>query len=111
MKEGKAYAQDEEDVFTFYNRWYDELQPALGEVQLLAGPTVAELADRTSMALIRLNEFLSSREKYELVDEHKLKTRHLLDATRNAMRAELGLTSPIKTFPVPEDWPWLSDDG
>jgi len=110
--EAKAVATDaesilNEDVSTFYDRWDDELQPALGEVQLLAGPTVAELADRTSWALMELNGFIDSRQMFETVMEYEFKTRYLLEGTRNAMRAEIGLTSPIKTFPMPKDWPWL----
>jgi hypothetical protein len=111
----KITAKDEsflkEEVFDFYGRWDDELQPALGDVQLLAGPSVAELADRTSWALMELNGFMDSRQNYEIVNEYAFKTRYLLDAIRNAMRTELGLTSPIKTFPMPEDWPWLSDEN
>jgi hypothetical protein len=92
-------------AFEFYSRWDDELQPALGEVQLLAGPKVAETADRTSWALMELNGFIDSRQSFTIVTEYGFKTRHLLDATRNAMRSELGLTSAIKTFPMPETGP------
>ena len=113
-KEKAAASDDEstlkEDVFTFYQRWDEELQPVLGEVQLLAGPKVAELADRTSWALMELNGFIDSRQQFEIVTEYGFKTRHLLEAVRNAMRAEIGLTSPVRTFPMPEDWPWLPDE-
>jgi hypothetical protein len=99
-----------EDVFTFYQRWDNELQPVLGEVQLLANPKVAELADRTSWALMELNGFIDSRQLFEIVTEYGFKTRYLLEAVRNAMRAEIGLTSSIQTFPMPKDWPWLPDE-
>ena len=111
----QAVAPDDEsilkdNVFAFYRRWDDELQPVLGEVQLLASPKVAELADRTSWALMELNGFIDSRQVFDVVTEYGFKTRHLLDAIRNAMRAEIGLTSPVRTFPIPKDWPWLPDD-
>jgi hypothetical protein len=42
--------------------------------------------------------------------EFSLQSYHLLDATRNAMRTELGLTTPIKTtFSWYRDGPWLPD--
>ena len=99
-----------EDVFEFYQRWDGELQPVLGEIQLLANPKVAELADRTSWALMELNGFIESRQQFETVYEYSLKTSHLLESVRNAMRTEIGLTRPIKTFPMPKDWPWLPDE-
>jgi hypothetical protein len=99
-----------QDVFDFYRQWDDDLQPVLGEVQLLAEPNVAELADRTSWALMELNGFIDSRQPFEMVYEYGFKARHLLDALRNAMRAEIGLTKPVRTFPMPKDWPWLPEE-
>lgn len=100
-----------EEVLDFYTKWEDELQPVLGDVQLLASPGVAELADRTSWALMELNGLIDSRQTFGVVTEYGSKTRHLIDAIRNAMRAELGLTDPVKTFPMPRDWPWLEDEA
>jgi hypothetical protein len=100
-----------EDSLDFYTKWDDELQPVLGDVQLLASPRVAELADRTSWALMELNGMIDSQLTYDTVTKFSYKTRYLIDATRNAMRAELGLTDPIKTFPMPRDWPWLEDES
>jgi regulator of sigma D len=96
-----------ERVFDFYSRWDDELQPALEEVQLLANKKVAELADRTSWALLEMNGFLDSNQLYDEVFEYDGLTRHLIKETRNAMRAELGLAESLHTYPMPDNWPWL----
>jgi hypothetical protein len=98
-----------EEVRDFYARWDEELQPVLAEVQLLSSPAVAELADRTSWGLMELNGLTEARQTFQVVTEYGFKTRHLIEATRNGMRAELGLTAPVKTFPIPDDWPWLPE--
>ncbi len=91
-----------EFLIAFYRRWNDEVQPAVGEVQLLASPAVTDLADRTSWALMELHQIVDegrardSVRTGELLAEFSVKSYHLLDATRNAMRTELGLTTPIK---------------
>jgi hypothetical protein len=96
-------------VFDSYRRWDEKLQPVLGELQLLADPTVAELADRTSWAIMELTGFADARKPFNFFTPYLNGTFELIDATRNAMRRELGLSDPISTFPMPEDWPWLPD--
>ncbi len=100
-----------EFVFESYMRWDDELQPAVGEVQLLAEPMVAELADRTSWAIMELIGFADAREIFASFTPYLNQTRSLIDKTRNAMRRELGLTEPITTFPMPKEWPWLPEES
>ena len=111
-----------EEVIDLYTRWEDEVQFMLGEVQLIAAPKVAELADRTSWALMMLIGDMDSRKTwlgdidtrktFQEVNAAYYRTLHLVEALRNAMRDELGLTDPIHTWPKSEewlDWPWLSD--
>jgi hypothetical protein len=107
-EENEAYLKD--NLFEYYMRWDDKLQPALEEIQLLAKPQVAELADRTSWALIELGGFVESRQPCSLIYPYINQTRRLIDITRNAMRAELGVVDPVNTFPMPRDWPWLPDE-
>lgn len=91
----------------FYARWDEQLQPALEDVQLLSGQRVAELADRTSWALMEIAGMLDSRQTSDFTFEADKQTRHLMQETRNAMRAELGMKDPVTTYPMPKDWPWL----
>jgi hypothetical protein len=101
-----------EEVLDLYTRWEDEVQFMLGEVQLIASPKVAELADRTSWAFMMLIGDMDSRKTFREVNAGYYRTLHLAEALRNAMRDELGLTDPIHTWPKSEewlDWPWLSD--
>jgi len=102
--------QIKESLLKYYIRWDDELQPALGEVQLLAEPKLAELADRTSWVLMELGGFIEARHTFSSFTLFLNQTRALIDTCRNVMRSELGLTEPVKTFPVSEGWPWLQDD-
>ena len=101
------------DTFMEYaGRWDDELQPALHEVQLMALPGVADLADRVSGALMELSAFIEGPDRYGSDDyyPHWLATRDLVHLVRDAMRKELGLPelgqSPSATD---DDWPWLPD--
>jgi hypothetical protein len=111
-----------EEVLDLYSRWDDEVQFVLGEVQLIATPKVAELADRASWALMILVGDMDSRKTwlgdidtrktYREVNAAHYLTLHLVEALRNAMRDELGLTEPVQTWPKSSewlDWPWLSD--
>lgn len=105
----------QEDVTKIGKRWDQELQPALSEVQLLAGKDVAELADRTSLALITFIVYLDTEaerrvEKSGDLPEYSNGTHKLIDALRNAMRQELGVPGLVKTFPASEP-PWLEDDA
>lgn len=88
-----------------------ELQPALGEVQLLAKKNVAELADRVMWALLELAGLISGGHLYDQVKEYRDKANQLLDVLRNAMREELGVPGPVRTFPMPKSWPWLEDES
>jgi hypothetical protein len=106
----KDESEIKERLLEYYMRWDDELQASLGEVQLLAEPEVAELADRTAWALMELGGFVESRQPFDSFTPYLNQTRTLIDITRNAMRKELGLTDPVKTFPMPEHWPWLQDE-
>ncbi|MFZ1577891.1 MAG: hypothetical protein WAT47_06025 [Nostocoides sp.] len=45
---------------TYFMRWDDELQPALVDVQLLAGAQVADLADRVTGALMEITAVIET---------------------------------------------------
>lgn len=45
-------AEMRSEVYRYIGRWQDELQPVLCEVQLMASPSVSDLADRASGGLL-----------------------------------------------------------
>jgi hypothetical protein len=111
-----------ESVLELYGRWDDEVQFILGEVQLIATPKVAEISDRVSWALMVLIGYMDSRKTwigdidtrktYLEVSPAYLRTLHLVEVLRNAMRDELGLADPVQAWPKSSewlDWPWLED--
>jgi hypothetical protein len=108
----KKWARDpetEDELEEFVNRVNSELYPALGELRLIATSTVAKFAERTSDAIMLVWEDIAASGGG---DTYK-PTRNLLDATRNAMRLELGLPDSIASGPTQaelDQWPWLSAD-
>jgi len=108
--------EDEEHIgdglLDYCVKWTDELQPLLEELQLIASPSVSNLADRMSGALMELTAEVETRGKF--VEHYPMwfQAKDLLGVLRNAMREELGIA------PLPEsrtfrrrrdDWPWLPD--
>lgn len=106
-------AADEELVagglLEYFGQWDEELQPALGEVQLLATPSVADLADRMSGALMELTAVVELRRPFSEHYPVYFQARDLLEVLRDAMRTELGVTAMGTTSRVSDDWPWLPD--
>lgn len=111
-------SEDDEEALSegltdYLMRWNDDLQPALGEVELLASPEVADLADRVTFALMELTANVELRGTHKEHFPTWLQSQDLLEVLRNAMRAELGL--PIMSVDTRAsgrrtgDWPWLSD--
>jgi hypothetical protein len=98
-----------EGLHEYFTKWQDELQPALGDVLLLATSEVADLTHRTSDALMEISGRVEARQSFNVFLPDWYRTRDLIGAARNAMRAELGELAPLPPFPVPEDWPWLPD--
>lgn len=91
-------------------RWDDELQPALSDVQLVAGSEVADLADRVSGALMEITAVVEKRGAFVNYYPGWFRADDLLGVLRNAMRAELGLSDAIATtYPRDGEWPWLQD--
>jgi hypothetical protein len=85
----------------------NELYPVLGELRLIATSKVAKFAERTSDALMLAWEDIA----HGGGGGTDKPTRDLLDATRNAMRLELGLQDSISSGPTQaelDQWPWLS---
>jgi len=85
----------------------NELYPVLGELRLIATSKVAKFAERTSDALMLVWEDIA----HGGAGGTNKPARDLLDATRNAMRLELGLQDSIASGPTQaelDQWPWLS---
>lgn len=99
-----------EGLHEYINGWETELQPALGEVQLLASDRVADLADRVSSALMELTFFLEADQAFTDYYPMWFQTQDLLGVLRNAMREELGLGElPNTRVRSGDDYPWLPD--
>lgn len=88
----------------------EDLQSVLFEVQLMASPDVADLAERMSGALFEVASEVSSDRMFVVYYPAWFQARDMLQVLRNGMRAELDLP-PLKgsEFPRPRDWPWLPD--
>jgi hypothetical protein len=106
-------AEDDEviksDLFKYMVRWDDELQPALGELQLLASREVADLADRISGALIDLTSNIEKRDSFKNHYPMWFQADDLLSVLRQAMRRELGVSGELEPQRRSPDWPWLPD--
>lgn len=99
-----------EGLFEYLMKWDDELQPALFEVQLVASPAVADLADRVSGALMTLTVDIKSVSTFNNYYPAWFQAKDMLQVLRNAMRSELGLPRlEDAPFPRERDWPWLAD--
>lgn len=99
-------------LFEYFRRWEEELQPELGEVELLASPEIADLADRVSGALMEVTVYVERRDAFTEYYPAWFQAQDLLEVLRNAMRAELGLPAMSKDRAHGRrtgDWPWLPD--
>lgn len=107
-------SEDEELIreghFEFIRRWDDDLQPVLFEVQLMASPHVAELADRVSGAILSLETLIGPEKIFVSYYPTWFQALDMVQVLRNSMRSELDLP-PLHevNFPKPADWPWLPD--
>jgi hypothetical protein len=106
-------AEDDEAIrellFEYIVDWNEDLQPALGEVQLLASPEVADLADRVSGALLDLTSEIEKRGIFINHYPTWFQTQDLLEVLRQAMRQELGVSGELEPHGSFADWPWLPD--
>lgn len=99
-----------EGLLEYVVRWDDELQPLLGDVQLVGGGRVADLADRVSGALMEITSVIECRGPFADYYPGWFRAQDLLGVLRNVMRSELGLADEIhKSFPRDPEWPWLPD--
>ncbi|MEL4318720.1 hypothetical protein WJX64_06890 [Leifsonia sp. YIM 134122] len=99
-----------EGLTDFFIRWDEKLQPALSDVQLVAGAEVADLADRVSGALMEITVVLEKRGSFINYYPGWFRAQDLLGVLRNAMRTELGLKDAVLSdYPRDDEWPWLSD--
>jgi hypothetical protein len=100
-----------ERLIDYFIRWDDELQPVLLEVELVATPQVADLAERVSDALMEITEGIERRRPF--IDYHPgwFQTKDLFEVLKVAMRVELGLPETgIPRWPKTDpNWPWLPD--
>lgn len=99
----------QQGLLEYFEEWENTLQPALGEVQLLASPEVAELADRVSGALMECSGPIEQRSSFTEYCPTWFQTRDLINVLRNAMRAELGLTGMLDQVARSREWPWLPE--
>lgn len=98
-----------EGLFEYHVKWDEDLQPALGEVQLMATSPVVDLADRVSGALMELTATVELRGAFQDHYPMWFQARDLLQVLRNSMRAELGLAEIDVVSPRSPEWPWLPD--
>lgn len=102
-----------ERLYDYIHQWETELQAALGEVELLATPSVVDLADRVSTALIEVTAPVELRSQFNDYYPMWFQTRDLVEVLRNAMRTELGLEPMSVDERLAErrasDYPWLED--
>ncbi|MGL5825765.1 MAG: hypothetical protein ACRCYU_13290 [Nocardioides sp.] len=97
-------------LMDYFARWENQLQPALSDVQLVAGSEVADLADRVSGALMEITAVVEKRGPFVNYYPGWFRACDLLGVLRNAMRVELGLNDMIETAdPRDAEWPWLQD--
>ncbi|MGR0160783.1 hypothetical protein [Paenarthrobacter nitroguajacolicus] len=102
--EEDAFISDE--LIDYLSTWENDLQPLLGEVQLVASKEVADLAERVSGALMELTSFIERREAFTSYYPVWFQAQDLIHVLRNQMRVELGLVSH-EDAERGDDWPWL----
>jgi hypothetical protein len=104
-------AEDDElisvGLIEYITTWEDDLQPLLGELQLVATQKVADLADRVSGALMEMTVFLERRQAFTAYYPMWFQSQDLIHVLRNEMRADLGLASQGETTRSTTAWPWL----
>lgn len=110
----KTDAEDEsliaDGLTDYFVRWDEELQPALSEVQLVAGAHVADLAERVSGALMAITPVIERRGGFVDYYPGWFRAQDLWGVLRNSMRAELGLKDGVESeLPRGGGWPWLPD--
>lgn len=94
----------------YFHRWETELQSALADVQLIATPLVADLADRVSAALLEPTGVIELRRWFVEYYPIWFQADDLVGVLRNAMRKEIGVeVDPAAGRPHGDDWPWLPD--
>lgn len=99
-----------EGLTDYFTRWDEELQPSLGDVQLVAGADVADLTHRVSGALMEITAVVEKRGPFVNYYPGWFRAQDLLGVLRNAMRTELGLKDAVVAdYPRDEQWPWLPD--
>lgn len=104
-------AEDEEQISSglteYITTWENDLQPLLGELQLVATQKVADLADRVSDALMETTVFLEKRQAFTAYYPMWFQTQDLIHVLRNEMRSDMGLASQGETARSTATWPWL----
>ncbi|MFI8927011.1 hypothetical protein ACIG3E_04895 [Streptomyces sp. NPDC053474] len=108
---------DEEELIVegladYLVKWDEVLQPALGEVQLLATSEVADLADRVSGALLELTIYVETRRAFTEYYPSWFQAQDLVKVLKDAMRVELGVSATFQNATLSRqlaEWPWLPD--
>jgi hypothetical protein len=110
FEENREAAQKElsQRMDKIVQRWHAELQPALGEVLLIATPEVADLAARLADGLLYTTGVMMTQDRHSAFMTWSDKSRRILEALINRMRSELGLSGVVEESPWKrDDWPWL----
>ncbi|WP_161180418.1 hypothetical protein [Streptomyces sp. SID4985] len=110
-------ADDDEELIVegladYLVKWDEALQPALGEVELLATPGVADLAGRVSGALLELTSYVETRRAFTEYYPSWFQAQDLVEVLKNAMRVELGVSATLRDATLGRrsaEWPWLPD--
>jgi hypothetical protein len=107
--EDKTLIRD--NLYEYYDRWHAELQPALIELQLIATPKVADLAERVTDALLDITSPVEVGLRYDDYYPGWYQARDLLQVLQDSMRTELGVQGGLlNPWPnLDDDWPWLPD--
>lgn len=96
-------------------QWHSELQPALGEVLLIATPEVAELSARVADGLLYVTATLVDPDGHSKFESWNDKCRKMLGDLIDTMRSELGVSGVIDSGSIVDaslgrdDWPWLPE--
>lgn len=77
------------DLIDYFDRWQNEPKPALLEVQLMATPSVADLAERVSGGLMEITGDIEMRAAFTEYYPGWFQARDLFEVLRNAMRSNL----------------------
>lgn len=94
----------------YYGRLDEQAQEALANVLLVSDDRVADVAQRIVDALVDTADPVERRGFFTEYYPRQLALEDLINVLQNAMRAELGISTLIRTDRHTDPhWPWLAD--